>query len=656
MSDVEENKNNDNVWTWATDSLGRVLSISVQFATTFGGTSSNTIVGKTFWNFCDNLDSPNSDWKELAQAIYEKKRIHKFVFPFKAQGKIVKVRIMGVPVFDKGRFLGHQGTGTICDMEEYTTSELSQNALAMALDDLNIGIGFFNNEGILQTYNDIFFQNLIPAGLTLTKSMTVSTIVSHIKARNTIIYQFSGSDTGKGMITQEFVVETRDKSFLHIRTGTIDYGGYCVKVELISNLARHVQRAEELTRRAKEESANLIRRLEDYKTKLEYAVKDKSPTANGQNSDVEKIMNFYESQIDVGILVTDIDGTPESINYAACELFNYRTSKEFLMSIKNIKNLRGYDPLRQDIVDSMLQNGQPRQERDLEIQEGDDLIPVKEVIAIYPSVINPKKVMSFFYIQNNDTSYEEILNPEETTDANVEDSVFNGNFINNVLNNIKTSVQVISGYSDLVAYSRYSNSRENIQYIQESCVKVLDRINEVSHLYLACRNTENLENNLFDAEHVVHRIFAKYNQEILRKKIDVMIELPQCDFNLICDERVFETALGKLLENAILISNEEHKITFKIVNNLLSKKFAFVISDESSVKLQDALFQDDAENNLKNLHNVTFNMKIAKSIFEKIGFSLQITSFDGLGNTIQVTAHENILANKTPIDKDDVAV
>ena len=639
------NNHKENIWTWTTDSVGRITSISSNFSVLLGALAAKTVVGNSFWGFCDNIDSPNSDWKDLAALIREKRRIKKFVFSYNAQGKFVKLKISGVPVFDKGRFIGHTGTGQLCSQDEYTTAELSQDVLSIALERLDIGIGFFDDEGTLQDYNEKFTKYLSPAGVAVSRHMTLATLISHVKACNTI----HGDFQEKSENYQELMIETRNHLDLMIKICDLPQGGYSIKVEPIHNIAQDMKKNLDKLRYISDENISIKRRLEDYKNKLDHAIREK-PNQTAQDNEIEKILSFYESQMDIGILITDMTGKPQNINYFACEIFNYRTAREFLSTITDIQNLSGYDPRRQDLIQDMLEKSQSRYERDIDVVVDEDNIKLKEVITIYPSVVSPQKIISFFYPEKTQDIYEQIV--QATTDEPNNDMLFNSNFIEYVLNNIKTSVQVISGYSDLVntpsePSSQISDNHINhINHINQSCTSILEKISDVAHLYTAFSDNNQFKHNNFDPETIIHRICSKFNNEVVRKNIDFMIELSQHGLSLICDEVIFESAIGKLVSNAITMSHGGHNISLRITGHEASKKLSIVISDESSFNLKELLQSTHDTDTFNPIHNIVFNLKIAKVLLEKMGFSVYVTSFSDLGNTITITASPEIL-NRT---------
>ena len=65
----------------------------------------------------------------------------------------------------------------------------------------------------------------------------------------------------------------------------------------------------------------------------------------------------------------------------------------------------------------MIENSIPRTERILELFNHHETIHLKEVIAIYPSIVSPEKIVSFFY-ENSHSLEEKIYSSENNNISN----------------------------------------------------------------------------------------------------------------------------------------------------------------------------------------------------------------------------------------------
>ncbi|MEM6603955.1 MAG: hypothetical protein AAF621_07880 [Pseudomonadota bacterium] len=647
----------DGIWNWSTDPSGRITAVSSLFSTTLGAAASNSIIGKTFWGFCDNLDAPNAAWKELAVAMREQKRIRKFVFSYNAQGDFIKLKIHGEPVFSKGKWVGYQGKGQICGEDELTTHELSENSMNMSLEALDIGIGYFDVEGTLKDYNDKFVRHLSPTGVDISRNMTMSTILIHLKAKNPNLISFNDKNKKD---KETLIVSIRDEKSLLIRVGQLDHGGFTIKTEQVQYIVSELRSGQEQLQRLQDENTALSHRLEDYRYKLDTAIRNKSDNRkSGDANEVEKLFTFYENQLNVGILITDLKGVPINLNYAASEIFNFRTAKDFLASVENITKLKGYDPSRNEIVANMLTGSQSRMERDIEIITKHGLTPVKEVITIFPSVVRPEKVISFLYEHKGDI-YQQIeqTKPEKDDTESEEAEILTKTFFEYVLNNIKTSIQVISGYSDLALLEKDEKvDTENIGYIHQSCATILNRITDVANLHNAISDIDSFDQNLFHPEDIVNSIYTMLHKEVLRKGIDISIEMPDDGLSIICDQKIFQSALYKIMSNAVAISEGCGNIILRVNSDHLERKLSISISDESGINIENIM--EKSKNYNDNIpissHDILFNIKIASILLKKMGISVEINSYTNLGNTININIPTEMLVS-TNASPDDIAV
>ena len=631
-------------WTWSTDPLGRITSVSTQFYTLINTVSKN-IIGNTFWNFCDGSEKPSADWMEFYNAIKAQRRIRKFIFPIHVQGNFIKLKLTGEAVFEKGRFLGHRGTGSKCDDDEYTTSEISHYNLSSALENLNIGIGFFDKDGILDDFNSIFSTHLMPAGVIVKHGMTFITILTHLKIRNQLDYE--SSHTKNNSSETEMIFTLSNKTILTIRISVGSDNSISLKTESLSNMdiVSKFKLNQEKIKSLQEERLTLQKKLEDYKNKYnDFSLGEKYIDDNSS-----KILSFYENQLDIGILVTDLTGNILSLNYATAIFFHYRTIKDYLADIKNTADLAQYDPYRQDLIASMIENSIPRTERILEFSGHHDITHLKEVITIYPSIVSPEKIVSFFY--NNP------FDSEEENDESDNHTISN-NFMDYILKDIKTSLQVISGYSDLNTMQKDSTtSKSNLEYITQSCHGILKRINDMSYLYMTMAKGNYLEHKKFNPETIIHHICTSLHHDITHKNIDLKIELLEQELYMICDEKIFESAMVKLIENAIYISEKFSTIKIRILGNRQTKKLSLLICDEGNIHLEKELQICEQHDDSKHYGNhAIYNLKIAKIFLNKMGFTMNITSFVGLGNTITIEVPEELLVNSEQSDKNNIII
>ena len=582
-----------------------------------------------------------------------------------AQGQVVKLKLEGEPVFNKGRYIGHRGTGSECGSDEITSSELSQNALAYALESASIGFGIFNSEGTLQEFTEKFHRYLMPAGVTISPNMTMATVMTHIRARNTVKVLQEGKDGHAG---EEILVSLRDRSALYLTIAAIETGGFVVKAEMINAIARDMRDAAEETRRLRDENKILHKRVDDYKIRLDKAITQKAPISSlekdmqGQGSDeaqyLKYLIKFYENQIDVGILVSDMEGKPENANYVAAGILGYRTANDLLGAVNTVPDIKGYDPLWSQVIEKMLEDSSPRFERDIEISTQFGSVMAHEVITIYPSIVNPEKVVSFIYEKSGD-SYGDMEQLREEIKAELEEDngvTADNDFLGSIFGNIRTSVQVIASYSDkdMISLMNSKSQEENLVHIHNSCVEILQRIQDASNLCTVCSDDRQLAQNKFDPETVIHHVCSSINMQVLKQDINLLVELSDHGLEMICDEELLKTSLLRLTQNALSASEANSNITLRIKANFGEKKLSFILSDESDVNIEELLKLGDEEAQGE-VNNILFNLKAAKLLLEKMGFSLHITSIAGLGNTVYVTAPEDILVYKKS-NSDDIAI
>lgn len=647
----ENDANQVEIWSWYTDAHGHVSSVSSGFTTSLGVHAGKQIIGNFFWTFAEGLEKPSNGWLNLENSFKLHKKIRKFIFHYNVQGQKTKIAISGEPVYEKDKYIGHRGTGYIADHNEISIPEIAQNMVELSLDSLDLGIAVLSPEMGLIEFNHHFMTHMTNAQVKVTRNMTFESIMSYLKARNNYCEALSYE-----IVTHScFYFERSDKSFVCVKKTTLPNNIIMIKTEIDRNLFHSINNYKKNIIQLKNNNNILELRIRDYKDKLAHFF-DKHPSSLVQDTDLKKFLEFYENNLDVGILITNIQGDIESTNYYTAQIFGYTTVSMLLLSDDN-SEFKNYLIERQKVITDLSDNALNRFEHNLNLNnfmyQGD----IKQVIIFYPSVHNPQKVVSLLYPQVKDVASSDYINNEEDYD-NPNHRMYQ-EFVRYMVDDIKSSVNVINGYNELRNINKDTHKVEEYnEQINQSCRHILSSISDVMQVYKIASNMFNIEPSIISSEELIFDCLQQFNASILAKNIDLSFDVKNMGLFIISDKDLLYHALTRIFDCIIRSSSESSTLKIKLIDDIENQKINIIIADESSLNITNIAQANVAQIFNNNVIRSTgvLNLKIAENYLHLLGCKITVKSYDGLGNTLNIEISGDMVTNQHQRDRNNFVV
>lgn len=653
----ENDTHQSEVWNWSADAQGRVYSVSSGFTTFFGIAAGKHIIGNFFWTFAENLEKPTSGWHELENCFKSRKKIKKFIFHYHFQDKIIKVALSGDPVYEKDICIGYRGTGYLAHKDDISIPDIAQNMATLSLDSLDLGIAIISPDVGLIEFNNHFMTHMTSGHVTVTHNITYDSIMSHLKIRNQY-YQDLSFETSTHT---HFYFLNSYKSFICIKKTELPNNMIILKTELDAKLPEFIDNYKQKIFKLNNDNSILELRIRDYKDKLAHFF-DKKTFVPMQDTDFKKLFEFYTSNLDVGILVTKPCGEIENANYFTAQMFGF-TTVSMLLSSDDTSEFKKYLTERQKYTVDLLDNELNRFDHDINLNNFMYQGKIKEVIIVYPSVHNPQKILSFFYPQNT-----QIVNANNTHDNDDKSQKTNTNdtgdliyqeFVRYMVDDIKSSVNVIGGYNDLRHINQDTEKIEHYnKQINQSCNHILTSISDVMQVYKLASNMRHLEQSIILPEDLIFQCLQQFNIEILEKNIDLSFDIKSMGLFIISDKDLLYHALTRIFNCIIRASSESSTLKIQIIDNIDSQKINIVIADESTLNIEK-IYKSDIEqifNNTVIRNTGMLNLKIAENYLKLLGCKIKVKSYEGLGNTLNIDISGDMVTSEYERDSNNFVI
>ena len=611
----------DNVWHWHLDGNYRISSVSSSFSMFFGATATATITGKTWWKFCDNLDEPNKNWRPLADALEQRRRIKKFIFSLTTGGRIFKIQITGEPVYQNGRFEGYKGFGALAENDQKTWADLNANAIYETLDALNIGTAIFSDEKILEDYNENFTDHMRQAGVRVEAGMTLATLFAHLRARNSIVIDTetpAKSERGKSLKSVE--LQLKSGEVLSLNLGLSETQRHVLRSEYNVTTATLTRNFEEKSRALITEKKLLSERLEKYKQKSD--TKTPRPDLSAVRQEIRKndenILGFLQNYLDIGVVCSGKYGEIKHINYAAATATGFISIRDCLKTAGDIYSLPNYDPYRKDLEEQILTDMIDRKEREIFIGTENEGAFFKEVIAPYPSVFKPEGFFTFWY-ETGKPSCEESDASNELTEI-----------LDTLYGFIRHAEKPLEHINELDK-EKFS-PEEYAERLEETGQQIQKTLSVFKTLYNTREKGKHLTEEIISADDLFESVIQETVKEAENKNINVQIEFPAKELNILCDIQAMKQAFSALMSNAVHVSPEFGRIRLHLQYNE-NNGISVTVSDSGDGDPEESL-KTDREINFE-LTESLLKLKIAKLNFLAHGCNFTVKSYKGLGASVK---------------------
>lgn len=641
MSQENENIESE-IWSWQSDCQGRISSISSGFSVYFGLQGAKKILGYYFWTFADGLEKAEHGWRELESAFQRHKKIRKFIFNYRYQGQVVKVALTGDPIFDKGRYLGHKGQAYIARDDEISIPEITQNIASTAINTLNIGIAIFSRDTGLLEYNHHFIDQMSGAKVKIANNMTFETFITYLKAQG-IFHDALSYETSE---YAKFYFEQSDHSLIILNKINLNNRLFIIKSEIDNSLANIINNYKANIKKLKQNNNLLEKRVVEYKDQISSLLQNKSKSVPSV-SNFERLLSFYENNLDIGILVSDSDGTIENANYFIAHIFGFVTAAMVMINKDNIEFNRYFDE-RQERIKELMANSVNRFENIISLNNYIHSGDLKEVITFYPSVHNPKKVISLFYPIN-------ISSDLDKPQMDEKDNLYK-KFICHMIDDIKSSVTVINGYNELnqLEHNHKDDNDYNIK-INESCHTILSKISDVMQAYKISSNIQNFEKSVFSIQEIFS--ICQKNTSLYN---NVHFSLPnyQEELFVISDRTLLCHALQKVITVMHRACEENTILSIKALENIEVQEIHILIENHSHFNISQISQSDTVElfDNQKDHSFGELSYKIAERYLTVLGCDITAEYYEDTGNYITITLSDDMIISKHERDENNVVV
>jgi len=636
----ENEKNAADIWNWRSDSKGRITSVSSAFSADFGTQASKQIINHYLWEFITGSEEVPDGWQDLDNAFNLRKNIKKFVFNYKSQGQPVKIALMGEPIYEKDQYIGHQGTGYIAEDTEISIPEITKNMLSISIENLDLGIAIFSKETGLIEFNQHFLTHMSQSNVNIMRNMSYEKLMLLIKGNNTFNEEISYTNKTESCL----YFEKRNKSLLNIKKSHFNDEFITLKTEIDYHLLNNINEYQKSIAAIQKKNNILESRIGDYKDKLSVFFNKKNQN-NISDGELKKLLSFFENNLDVGIMITDISGKINSVNYYAAQLFGFVTVN-MLMHNNDDKKLKSFLSQRQERILDLMGNTINHYEHTLELKNIIQETTVKEVITFFPSVHNPQKVISLFYKQ-----------PDEVNNNN--DSNLYQFFINYMANDIKSSMHTINGYNTLQMSTDNTILKSSyIDHIQTACTDLLNKASEVMNIGKISSSLHHLEKSVFSLQDILNDCLNDFEKEIKEKNIDLNFNVHYLGLLIISDKNIFHTIFNKLLISLIKSAKDASSLDIKIVDDLVKNIISININTASNLNFKaindmdiSQIFNNDTKQCAGNLE-----YKIAEKFLELLGCTLIITYHADGNYHITIEIPDDIITSQHERDSSNFVI
>ena len=641
------------IWNWYSDAHGRVTSVSSGFTSTLGTSAAKEIIGHYFWTFAEGTEKATAGWFELENAFNQQTKINKFIFHYHHQKDKIKIAISGEPIFEKNKYVGFSGTGHIAHHNEISIPEISQNIVTVSLDNLDLGIAMFSPESGLIEFNQNFMTHMKDAKVTVNRNITWDTFISYLKMHNQYQERLSDNINNNTLQTACYYFEKFDKRLFHIKKKVLDSGFILIKSELDKTLLNSITSYKEALQELKQRNNMLETRVQDYKDKLSDFFSKKTP-AETQDTSFKKILSFYESNIDIGIFITNINGDIENANYYMAQIFGFTTAS-MLMFNQSDNDFKEYLTKRQQCIEDLRDNSLSRFEHNITVNNFISQGNFKEVIIFYPSIHNPQKIISLFYPLATAVHTDDI---NTLSDNHVHANIYQ-QFIHYMIDDIKSSINVISGYNDLQLMSAEVDKIHSYnQPIDKSCSHILRSISDVMQVYKISSSISGLEHSVFSCEDIINECLEYFNTYTLDNNIRITLELNTMGLLVISDKKIFYDGLIKILDSIMRSSQKTSRLKIKIIDDIQLEKINLMIIDESQLNIENLIKTDvyDVFNNPAIRNTGSLNFKIAEHYLKLLKCQITAINHNERGNILTIEISGDMITSVHERDSDNLAI
>jgi PAS domain S-box-containing protein len=212
-------------------------------------------------------------------------------------------------------------------------------------------------------------------------------------------------------------------------------------------------------------------------------------------------------------------------------------------------------------------------------------------------------------------------------------------FINNISHEVRTPLNGILGFSDLISQSDLSDQERN-QYsalIKMSSTRLLRTMTNYMDISMIVSGNMHIENKPFDLQHLMNALLDQFKPICLVKGLELSLKTSEQKLPIILnsDDDILSKIISQLLDNAVKFTRKG-EITFGYTKDADGLEF-FVkdsgigISKENQPRIFDHFIQEETSFS-RTYDGSGLGLSIARGLVELLGGQIRLKSEKGAGS------------------------
>lgn len=257
----------------------------------------------------------------------------------------------------------------------------------------------------------------------------------------------------------------------------------------------------------------------------------------------------------------------------------------------------------------------------------------------------------YFSVESQDKNL--LLDYNESTKKSKESDMLKSEFIINMSHQLRTPMNSILGFSDLIVNNENFSEesvKEDIKNVKESSVHLLNLINSILDISKLESNKEVLYNENYNLENIIYDLSSNINSK-LKNNVVFTINVDEiCPNDLIGDGYKLCKALNNVIINA-MNHTEYGEVSLNvscIQVDSLNYEFTFLVKNSGHSMLQDNFnlsFEDLiklSSDNKRDIDSETLDFIVAKGLIDLLGGTMEFINEKGKGTQYIIKLNQKL--------------
>jgi signal transduction histidine kinase len=576
-------------WQWTMDTSFKLSSISSRFVEAVGAQIGTKIVGKTFWEFCDQIEEPNYSWIALHDALKEQRTFNDFVFALYTSGRTNYFAISGQPILNRGIFIGFQGTGRKAGEEIIPQAEFAIAKITNYFSNSNFGFAMFEDEKLTE-FNRQFSQLLKIFNINILQGISYKDLMEIMKKNATEIQLINDRTSLTGKFTDTFYFQHKHGQVLQFRIESPIIGKTMLHVEECTGLYKHIRSYNKEIEHQNSDNGIIrekLKKIQQINTR--YLSELKNIT---QNCDyIQHTLDDVIYLTSIGILRSNLEGEITYANSVIAKLFGFVDGNA--LTGQNIYAILGDDDIRKSTEQSCLNLAVYQPERVISVTN-----KVTNDVILVQEYIKPD-----FDHHNHCIGYKTYLLPYGGENIKQKDSFKNelileenfrsqAMFLQHISHELKTPLNAIIGYAEMVIEEiigkiEPEEYKEYAKHIHTSAMDLLYMLNDILLITSLQSSAYPLIEDQCDIEEILNIVKTKLQKVINEKSITFIDDFSKNLPRLFCDKKYLTDIFERVYDNAIKFSPDNSTIKTRIKVNHTGEVIISIIDQGCGIAPED---------------------------------------------------------------------